>query len=81
MNILDILMYIGTAIFAYQGTKISLIYGNNYLLSTFFGILSSVAGGTLRDIYSNKKVFWIFDKYYIVIVLTSCIFALYKNNL
>jgi len=77
MNILDILMYIGTAIFAYQGTKISLIYGNNYLLSIFFGILSSVAGGTLRDIYSNKKVFWIFDKYYIVIVLISCIFGLY----
>ena len=74
---LDILMYISTAAFAYEGTKTSLNYGNNYVLSILFGILASVAGGSLRDIYTNKSLFWIVDKYYITITLLFCIIALY----
>ena len=77
MNLLDILMYISTAVFAYEGTKTSLSYGHNYILSTIFGILASVAGGTTRDLYTNKPPFWIIDKYYITITLLFCIIALY----
>ena len=77
MNFLDILMYISTAVLAYEGTKTSLSYGHNYILSTIFGILSSVAGGTTRDLYTNKPPFWIIDKYYITITLLFCSIALY----
>ena len=77
MSPLDILMYISTAVFAYEGTKTSLKYGNNYVLSVIFGILTSVAGGTIRDLYTNKSLFWIIDKYYITITLLFCIIGLY----
>jgi len=77
MSLLDLLMYISTAAFAYEGTKTSLKYGLNDLLSIFFGILSAVAGGTARDLYINKPFFWIIDKYYMTITLFFCIIALY----
>jgi uncharacterized membrane protein YeiH len=77
IDILLGLLYISTAIFAYDGTKIALSYGNNVILSMFFGFLSACGGGTIRDIYNYKPIFWMVDINFLILIISFCILAVY----
>jgi len=70
MDYLDILC---TIIFAYNGTKIALSYNNNIYLSLFYGLVTALGGGTIRDILNKKIPFWIIKPKYLII---SIIFSL-----
>ena len=82
--ILQLLEYLGTAVFAYNGAK---KYLNNYqsdkkyykylylLGCVLLGIITAVGGGTIRDSLNRKTHFWLEDPLYIYIAIIFGIIA------
>lgn len=71
-----ILDYLGTSFFAYNGTRITLKYGPSKPCAVFFGLITAVGGGTIRDTLHRRKPFWIVKPEYVVISVMSAIIPL-----
>lgn len=81
MKTLDLLDYLSTCVFAFNGTKTAIDYKNNIIMSIIFGFMTAVGGGTFRDLINQKQVFWLRDPLYIVIPIVFSILSIiyYKN--
>lgn len=79
MNIETILGYGSTMLFALEGTKLYLNNSNqtNIILAIFYGILTAVGGGTLRDIMLQIPIFWIKQPIWILISFVFSIISYY----
>jgi len=71
MDISIILNIIATIIFAVDGSLIYLQFGNSIILTMLFAVMTSVGGGTIRDLILKKKVFWMNTPYIIIISVVS----------
>ena len=79
MILFSILDYISTFVFAFNGTKAYLNTAKNVnvLSGIFFGILTAVGGGTIRDTLNNVPIFWMKNPLYILSSLIFSVLALY----
>jgi uncharacterized membrane protein YeiH len=70
MEIMEIILLIGIAIFSYDGAKIALGYNSgDRIKACLFGFVSAVGGGTLRDLAYNKTPGFINNKWTIIVAL------------
>jgi len=79
MNIFSIFDYLSTFVFAFNGTKAYLnsTKNVNILAAIFFGIMTAVGGGTIRDTLTNVPIFWMKNPIYILFSLVFSVLALY----
>ena len=69
--IFNLISYIHSSYFSVQK---SIKYNPNLLICIFSGIISTIGGGTIRDIIIKRPLFWIETPSYIYItILTSTI--------
>ena len=66
---------LGVASFAITAILIIAPRGLDIFQATVMGLISSIGGGTLRDIIINAPVFWLKDVNYIIVGLLASIFA------
>ena len=82
MDLFSFFDYVSTFYFAFRGTKIYLDMDNenNIINSIFFGVLTALGGGTLRDILNNVPIFWINTPIYMIFSIIFSIVSLYYYN-
>ena len=67
-----ILNYLGTALFAFSGTRVALTDGWSVTSSMLAGVVTANGGGTIRDMAMGHKPFWIYQPGFIIV---SVVFA------
>ena len=80
ITLLEFIDYLGTIVFSYIGTNISIEKGKGYLLSIMFGFITSVGGGTIRDFLLGNPIFWIKERKYIIISVLASLFAFFNHS-
>jgi len=79
-EIYSILMMIGTFFLAISGALTAMERKFDVFGVVIIAFITSIGGGTLRDILIGKDVFWIFDPTYPYIIMGGSIFALIFNK-
>ena len=79
MNFFSILGYISTFIFAFNGTKayLNTTKNANIFAGIFFGVVTAVGGGTIRDTLNNVPLFWVNDPLYILFSIIFSVISLF----
>jgi len=72
--LLQILDYLGVAVFAVSGSIVASRRGLDFIAFLFFATLTGIGGGTLRDLLLDVPVFWIADERYLLVCLGVSIF-------
>ncbi len=77
MLIFNILDYLSTFVFAFNGAKAHLNYGNCLFRAVLFGVMTAVRGGTIRDTLIGAPIFWTKKPLYIITSIFFAIVSLY----
>jgi uncharacterized membrane protein YeiH len=72
-----ILSLISTCIFAAEGAIIYMESGNNLILALFFGTISAILGGTVRDLILKRKISWLNDHFILLLIFPSIFITYY----
>jgi len=72
--LLQILDYLGVAVFAISGSIVASRRGLDFIAFLFFATLTGIGGGTLRDLLLDVPVFWTADERYLLVCLGVSIF-------
>lgn len=72
---------IGIAAFAVTGVLAVLPKGVDILGATVIGMLTALAGGTLRDLVLDVPVYWSIDSLYIWVALVASVIAFWAKEL
>ncbi|GGB47265.1 membrane protein [Roseibium aquae] len=72
--LLQILDYLGVAVFAVAGSIVASRRGLDFIAFLFFATLTGIGGGTLRDLLLGVPVFWTVDERYLLVCLAVSIF-------
>jgi uncharacterized membrane protein YeiH len=67
ISLISVLDYAGVATFAASGALMAASKRQDVLTFVFFGAITGVGGGTLRDLLIGAPVFWVQDAGYIVV--------------
>lgn len=67
INLVSVLDYAGVATFAASGALMAAQKRQDVLTFVFFGAITGVGGGTLRDLMIDAPVFWVVDARYIIV--------------
>lgn len=67
MNFVDVLDYIGVALFAATGALVASRKELDIVAFLFFAIVTATGGGTVRDLILDVQVFWLENHSYILI--------------
>ncbi len=67
ISLISVLDYAGVATFAASGALMAAKKRQDVLTFVFFGAITGVGGGTLRDLLIDAPVFWVIDPGYIVV--------------
>lgn len=73
--LLDILDFIGVAIFALTGALVAAKERQTFVTLAFFALITGVGGGTVRDLLIGAPVFWIHDAWVAGVCLAVALFA------
>jgi len=68
-DILQILDFLGVAVFAVTGALVASRLRLDFLAFVFFAVFTGVGGGTLRDLVLGAPVFWVEDQTYLLVCL------------
>jgi uncharacterized membrane protein YeiH len=77
MSIMYILSLISSCVFAAEGAIIYMEFGNNFLLALFFGTISAILGGTVRDLILKRKISWLNDHFILLLIFPSIFITYY----
>ncbi|WP_417768030.1 trimeric intracellular cation channel family protein [Stappia sp.] len=66
---LQILDFLGVAVFAITGTIVASRLRLDCLAFVFFSVFTGVGGGTLRDLLLDAPVFWVENQIYLVVCI------------
>ncbi|NVK35697.1 MAG: trimeric intracellular cation channel family protein [Rhodobacteraceae bacterium] len=67
--LMQILDYVGVAVFAVSGCIAASRKGLDITALIFFGVLTGIGGGTLRDLILGVPVFWVVSSSYLAVCL------------
>lgn len=67
ISLISVLDYAGVATFAASGALMAAKKRQDVITFLFFGAITGVGGGTLRDLLIDAPVFWVVDAGYIVV--------------
>ncbi len=67
ISLISVLDYAGVATFAASGALMAAAKRQDVLTFVFFGAITGVGGGTLRDLLIDAPVFWVTDAGYIIV--------------
>lgn len=70
-SVLGILDFAGVALFAATGALAAARQKQDLVTFAFFGAITGVGGGTLRDLLIGAPVFWVADWRYMAVCLTA----------
>lgn len=70
-TVLGALDFLGVAVFAATGALAATREKHDPVTSAFFGAITGVGGGTLRDLLIGQPVFWVNDWRYIAVCLIT----------
>lgn len=71
MTPLAILDYLGVAVFAATGALAAARLGGTAFTFTWFGLITGIGGGTLRDLLIGAPVFWVRDPGYVAVCIAG----------
>lgn len=72
-TVLPLLDFAGVAVFAATGALAAAREKHDLVTFAFFGAITGVGGGTLRDLLIGAPVFWVQDWRYIAVCLTAAL--------
>jgi uncharacterized membrane protein YeiH len=72
-TVLGALDFAGVAVFAATGALAAARQRHDLVTFTFFGAITGVGGGTLRDLLIGVPVFWVQDPRYIAVCLVASV--------
>lgn len=72
--LLQLLDYLGVAVFAITGGIVASRKQLDFIAFLFFATLTGIGGGTLRDLLLGVPVFWVENETYLVVCLAVSIF-------
>ncbi len=75
VTLLSVLDYAGVAIFAASGALVAAEKRQDVVTFLFFGAITGVGGGTLRDLLIGAPVFWVLDPGYSLVCLLMAVFV------
>lgn len=67
MLLLQVLDYLGVAVFAVTGAIVASRKGMDFIAFLFFATMTGVGGGTLRDVLLGVPVFWTRSEGYLLV--------------
>ncbi|QSX79753.1 trimeric intracellular cation channel family protein [Agrilutibacter solisilvae] len=73
--LLPLLDTAGLAVFAVSGVLVAVRQRNDFVGACFFGLVTAVGGGTLRDLLIGAPVFWMTDHTPVLICLAVAVAA------
>ncbi|MCB2088163.1 MAG: TRIC cation channel family protein, partial [Sphingomonadaceae bacterium] len=73
--VLDLLDFLGVAVFALSGALLAAKERQTFVTMGFFALLTGVGGGTVRDLLIGAPVFWINDAWVAAICLGTALLA------
>jgi uncharacterized membrane protein YeiH len=71
--ILELLDFAGVAVFAMSGALLAATKRQTLVTFIFFGVVTGVGGGTVRDLLIGAPVFWIEDNATLLICVTAAL--------
>lgn len=80
---MDIIYYIdllGTMVFAISGAMAAMRHNIDIFGATFTGFVTSIGGGSLRDIFLNLRPVWVDDGNYLIAIITGVLIAIIFNK-
>lgn len=75
MTPLAILDYLGVAVFAASGALAAARLGGTFFTFTWFGLITGIGGGSVRDLLIGAPVFWVHDPGYIAVCIAASALA------
>ncbi len=75
------LQMIGTAVFAVTGVLAVNRRGLDALGGTVLGTVTSLGGGTIRDVVIRAPVFWLVDTNYLLVAVVASLVAFFTSRL
>ncbi|WP_299809320.1 trimeric intracellular cation channel family protein [uncultured Roseibium sp.] len=72
--LLQVLDYVGVAVFAITGGIVASRKQLDFIALLFFATLTGIGGGTLRDLLLGVPVFWVENEVYLLVCLVVSIF-------
>ncbi|GAA0648576.1 trimeric intracellular cation channel family protein [Brevundimonas lenta] len=72
-TVLGVLDFAGVAVFAATGALAAARQKHDLVTFAFFGAITGVGGGTLRDLLIGSPVFWVHDWRYIAVCLAASV--------
>ena len=72
-TVLGVLDFAGVAVFAATGALAAARQKHDLVTFAFFGAITGVGGGTLRDLLIGSPVFWVHDWRYIAVCLVASV--------
>ena len=73
MNIIAIVDYIGTFVFAISGIRLAAAKEFDWFGAFVIGLVTAVGGGTIRDVLLNNTPFWMLEFNYVIITASALI--------
>ncbi|MCP5397245.1 MAG: trimeric intracellular cation channel family protein [Sphingomonadaceae bacterium] len=73
--VLDLLDFLGVAVFALSGALLAAKERQTFVTMGFFALLTGVGGGTVRDLLIGAPVFWINDAWVAAVCLGTALVA------
>ena len=80
MNIIYGIDLLGTMMFAISGAMAANRSGIDIFGATFTGFVTSIGGGSLRDVFLNLRPVWVDDANYLIAILVGVIISLIANR-
>lgn len=80
-SLLPILDYASVAVFAVTGALVASRAQLDIVGFIFIACLTSVGGGTLRDLMINRTIFWIADPWYVGVASATAIIVFFTAHL
>lgn len=71
MSPIAVLDYVGVALFAASGALAASRIGGTAVTFAFFGAITGIGGGTLRDLLIGAPVFWVRDPGYVAVCIAA----------
>ncbi len=72
--LLQVLDYIGVAVFALSGGIVAARKKLDFLAFVFFATATGIGGGTLRDLLLDVPVFWVVNQGYLIVCFVVSVF-------
>ena len=80
MEIIYYIDLLGTMVFAISGAMAAMRHNIDIFGATFTGFVTSIGGGSLRDIFLNLRPVWVDDGNYLLAIITGVLIAIIFNK-